>query len=521
MENWLDLPELVDRVQELLDLGLYDEGHELLKQYESIYENQWEMHFLFSRIYSEQSKPGEAILFLKRGIELDENNVDCLLGLFYAHTQIDQTQTGAQYLLRAASHHPDNELVTNALIWYYTETSHFSKATSCYERSRSILSGNAEALRNVGIAYERLGHYDKARACFEESLALNPNFDEARDLLADHYIMSGEPARSVALYRNYLEQSPNNIRSLSRLVFCLSQNDQMAEAEKAARHTTTLYPNSPVGYVDLSYVLLNSGKADQAIEAADRALDVSPIDPEALRVKAIAYSEKESFDDAEKTFLRALSLDPDNPEILRDYYHHLRSADKLDKMEETVLKVIEQEHPYCMEDYWFLAEYYRETGRNLKAFHYLNKAYRSMPGERELIPPMVEIMLDMGHVSFAVPVLKRYIEANGWNNTMNRLTFHKGLRGKWSQEGLRFLRFYGQKPVDYRKFVFLVYLRQFGFVSFLLLPGGILTLSFIYSSTRALMIALAATVFIFVGRRALMYLRFRAAGVPRLDNQTQ
>ncbi len=480
MDEWLELSELIDQVQELFDLNLYDEGLELLEQYNDIYRNEWELHFLYSRAYSEQNKPAEAIPHLKQGLHFDKDNPDCLLGLFYAYTQMNQMARGARYLLKAKKLYPDNELILNALIWYYSETNDFSRAVTCYEGAKSILDYNSEALRNTGIAYERLGNFNKALICFKMSLELNPEVDETRDLLADHYILRGETSKSIGLYKSYLAKSKYNIRAMSRLVFCLSQNDQMAEAEIAAKDIIRVYPNSPVGYVDLAYVYLNNNKIRQAIETADKALDVSPIDAEAMRVKGIAYSELKQYDQADRIFKNALAIAPENPEIMRDFYHHLRNAGKDKEMEELVQKVIKQEYPYCMEDFWFCADYYREKNDNLKAFHFLNKAYRCMPGEKEIIPPMAEILLDMGHASFAVPILKGYIETKGWNDIMHGLTKHKKLQGKWSQEGLRFLQFYGQKPVEFRKFIFGVYIRKFAAISLVAVMLTLLVLSYVY-----------------------------------------
>lgn len=506
MEKWHDLSDLVEKVQELFDINLYDEGVSLLDHYKDIYPNEWEIHFLYSRAYSEQGKPQLAIPHLRQALRFNKDNVDCLLGLFYAYTQMRQIQKGARYLLKAKRLYPANELILNALIWYYSEINDFAQAVDCYETAESILSYNPEALRNVGIAYERLGSFDKALICFKMSLELDPDADETRDLLADHYILRGEVAKSIELYKSYLKRSSHNIRSMSRLVFCLSQNGQMQESEKAAREIIDIYPNSPIGYVDLSYAHLNNNNPEKAIETADKALDVSPIDAEALRVKGIAYAEMKDYLLAENAFKEAFSLAPDNPEIMRDYYHYLRNAEKYQEMEKLVLRVIRQEYPYCMEDYWFLADYFREQGQKVKAFHYLNKAYRCMPGEKDIIPPMAEILFDMGHTSFAVPILKRYIETKGWDTVMRGFTRHKRMKGKWPQEGLRFLQFYGQKPVEFRNFIFGFYVRKFFLVSFYILSAAVFALSYLYFNIKGLSLAFTFYISTIVSFKGTTYL---------------
>jgi tetratricopeptide (TPR) repeat protein len=464
-DEFLELPELVDKIQELLEMGLFDEGLKLLDRYADFYQDEWEIQYLYSRVHLEQNDPAAAIGYLHKSLKIDRNNLDCLLGLFYAHSQMGQLKKSGKFLLKAEKYHPESEPVLSALIWYYTEINDLETAVAYFEKARKMATDNPETFRNGGIAFERIGDYEAAESCFLQALRLNPAFDDVRDLLADHYILIGQIDKGIQLYRDYLTISPNNIRALSRLVFCLSQNNLFKEAVAQAEATIRLYPNSPVGYVDCAYVHLNAGKYDDALAFADKALDVSPIDAEALRVKGIAYSEKHLDDESRGAFEAALRLEPSNPEIMRDYYHHLRSVGKFQAMEKMVNRVIRQEYPYCIEDFWFLADYYRDNGDNLKAFHFLHKAYTSMPGEKELIPPMLNILLDEGHVLYSVPFMMRYIERSGWNDTMNQFARHNRLKGKWPQEGLRFLRFYGQDSPRFRRYIFLVYVEKFLFGS--------------------------------------------------------
>ncbi|MBD3391947.1 MAG: tetratricopeptide repeat protein [Chitinivibrionales bacterium] len=517
MDDWLDLSTVVERTQEFIDMGLYDEARQVLDSYADFYRDEWEIHFLYSRICTERNEPREAIRHLQKAVRIDAGNLDCLLGLFYSFAQLNRIQRGIRYLRKAEQAYPRHELVLNALIWYHTETCDFETAVAYYEEASGILDRSPEALRNIGIAYERLGDHESARACYARALDINPHFDEVRDLLADQYILGGLLDQSIALYREYLSRSPNNIKALSRLVFCLAQNNQTDEAERTANATIQLYPNSPVGYVDLAYVYLNSQRHDLALDAVNRALDVSPIDAEALRVKAITLSEKGEHDKAEDVFDEALSLDPANPEIARDYYQHLRDAEKIDRMLSLVHSVIAREKPYCVEDYWFLADHYRDAGKDLLAFHYLRKAYKSMPGERELIPPMVDILLDMGHISFAVPFLKRYVEAKGWNEVMDGYTRHRGLKGKWPQESLRFLRFYGQRPRAFREFVFGVYFRRFLTAALAVIVPFLLAFALLFFKTTGFLVVVSmvvAALVSFHGARMILHRQRRSTQSP-------
>ena len=482
IEEWLDLPDLIDKVQELLELGFFEDAQKLLDQYKNVYESDWEIYFLYSRLFAEQNMPRIAIPFLLDGLRIERDNVDCLLGLFYAHAMMDQVKKGGKFILKAQKHHPCNELVWSALIWYYTEINNPQKAILCFEEAVKISRDNPETFRNAGMAYNQLGRFEDARKCYLIALEINPAFDEARDLLADHFIFINEAQEAVKLYEEALKNSPKNIHLMSKLVFCFSQNDQLDKAAAAAKKTITLYPNSLIGYIDLAYVHLNTDRIEDAVAMAQKAINVAPIDTEGYRVMGIALSEKDDFEGAEEYFAKAITLDPENIEALRDYYHHLRNAGKYGEMINVVDKVIKLEHPYCTEDYCFLADYYRGKSQNLKAFHYLNRAYKSMPSEKELLPPMIGILFERGHIKYGLSAFARFVEkSGGWNDSvMKPFMQNKVLRDRFNQEGLRFLRFTGERPVEFRRYIFRHYLSRFAFMYYtiilcaLLFPAAVL-----------------------------------------------
>ena len=474
MDEWLDIGDLVDKTEELIELGFYEDALELLGQYFTLYSDAWELYVLYGRIYTDQNKPDEAIEWLRKGLYLDKTNPDCLLGLFYAYTMKHQVKRGGKYLLRAEKHHPENEMVLTALIWYYTETNNLAAALACFENLQRKGVTNPEAYRNAALAYQRSGMYDNAEHCFKIALQLNKNYEEVRDMLADLYLFLEQGKKAIQLYQEALRDSPRNIRILSRLVFCHTQANNLEQAASLAKESIRLYPNSPIGYVDLAYVHLNNNQPSEAITCADRAHDTSPFDAEAYRIKGIAYSEMNEWTKGKEAFETAIGIDPENSEILRDFYHHLRNSGDYTRMEELVHHVIKLEYPYCLEDYWFLTDFYRETGNDLKAFQYLHKAYKSMPSESELLPPMIDILIEQGHTSFALPFLARYVQSRGWNDTLNEFARDRRFKGKWAQEGMRFLRFQGQRPKEFRQFLYKFYLKRFAF--FLITGAAVISL---------------------------------------------
>jgi len=488
MDQWFDIDELMDHIYELLDVGLYDDALVLLDNHRGIFPNEVEICVAYSQIHTDRGEPTKAFPYLQEGLQLDRDNLDCLLGTFYAYSQTRQLDKGAPFLMRAEQVQPQNEAVLSSLIWYHAEINRYDIAVQYFEKARQRVVENPETFRNAGIAFQRLRRYAEAESCFRAALGINPAFEDARDLLSDTYLMMGEPEKAVQVYRDHLEKFPNHVRSLSRLVFCLCQNELYEEAVVEARKAIVRYPNSAVGYVDLAYVYLNMDEVDKALDIANKALDIAPLDAEAYRLRGILLSEKEDDDGAEREFGRALELDPNNVEIKRDYYHHLRNVGNFDQMEKTVNSVIEDEYPYCTEDYWFLADYCRDTGDNHKAFEYLHRAHSLMPGEGDLLPPMVDVLLDEGHISYASRLLGRYVRENGWTDVMDEFARHRRMRGSRNQEGLRLLRFMGEESPYFRQYLFVHYVQHF-------LRPALIGLAVIFTGMVALFFGLRGLVF--------------------------
>ncbi len=479
-DDWSDLPELLESAQEFLELGLIDDARDLLDKYRPVFQEYWEYHYLYSRVYAEQNMPREAVSCLIAGLRIERDNIDCLLGIFYAFAMMNAVRRGGRFLLEAHRLYPDSEPVYSALIWYYTEINEPDRAIACFERAKALNSNNPDTYRNGGLAFDRLGRAEEAANCYKAALQISPNFDEARDLYADHLIFNGKADAAVALFEEALRESPKNARHISKLIYCVSQRGDFDRAEALAKHSISLYPNSPTGYLDLAYVNLNTGRMDEATQNADKAISVAPIDAEGYRVKAIACSERGDHEAADALFEKAIALDPENTDAMRDYYQHLRAAGRHKRMIDTVNKVITIEYPHCTEDYWFLADYYREKRQNADAFRCLRLAYNTMPTEKELLPPMIEILLEQGHTKYSLPLFASYVQKSGWTEAMNGFTRHKHFRDGFTQEGIRFLRFTGQRPAAFREYVFKHYLFRFGLMYYtavsaaLAIPAGLL-----------------------------------------------
>ena len=79
MEEWLDLPDLVEKAQDYLEIGFVEDALNLLNEYNDIYGDEWAILFIYSRIYTELDNVKESIKYLHRCYKIERDNVDCLI----------------------------------------------------------------------------------------------------------------------------------------------------------------------------------------------------------------------------------------------------------------------------------------------------------------------------------------------------------------------------------------------------------------------------------------------------------
>jgi hypothetical protein len=111
-----------------------------------------------------------------------------------------------------------------------------------------------------------------------------------------------------------------------------------------------------------------------------------------------------------------------------------------------------------------------------------------MPGEKELIPPMVDIMLDEGHIKPSLPFLMHYVETNGWNDIMNQFSRNKRLKTSWIKDYVLFLRFSGQNPSEFRAYIFVSYFQKFALISLCVLTPLFSLLFFLLAGVGGLIL---------------------------------
>jgi eukaryotic-like serine/threonine-protein kinase len=223
-----------------------------------------EVHFALGNVYRVIGKTAEAIVELKRALELAPNSDEGyrrLANAYLAAGQKDEalrayqqaidvnpyygynyTRLGAAYfqlgdnqkalasLSRAVELTPDSSAAYGNIGLIYFQMGRWNDAITAYTKALKIEPSN-DLYANLGTAYFYLGHRTDAVTMFEKAVALNPNNQADVGNLADGYRWSGDQAkakstyeRAIALAYKALQVNPQDASTLGDLAAYYAKN---------------------------------------------------------------------------------------------------------------------------------------------------------------------------------------------------------------------------------------------------------------------------------------------------------
>ncbi len=274
----------------------------------------------------------------------------------------------ASYIERAESScatalamNPNLNVVHTSLGDLHMSTGRYSDAEAAYLAALANDPVNIDALRGLGIAYQRLkqpqeaekilrratdahpgdaaafnslgvflfqnGRYDEAAAQTEYAVALRPDDAKYITNLASAHMLQGDFASAARYFQRAVDVKPtkNTYSSLGMMYFYVGDYDAAIESLRAA---VELQPNDRLAWANLADTLWAAGMIQEARQAyqeaesmAARALEVNPNDPFATMDMAWIKAALGEHDEARWLIERAIELAPDEPYM--HYYEGL------------------------------------------------------------------------------------------------------------------------------------------------------------------------------------------------------
>ncbi len=169
-------------------------------------------------------------------LHLSQNRADAVQGRDSAVALTDRPPaTKAKYLLTQG-----NQALARGA---------YAEAVAFYKELVELDSRNADALNNLGAAFDKLGVLSEAEQCFRQAIAVKPDHSEAHCNLGILLRRRGETPESEIWLRRALKLKPNHVDARFNLGVTLVSLGRLREArtcfekvlKRAPRHADALY----------------------------------------------------------------------------------------------------------------------------------------------------------------------------------------------------------------------------------------------------------------------------------------
>ncbi len=236
----------------------------------------------------------EERLYLATAQVYEESNLDAAPRLEKLIEEYKPEQAGFYFQL--AESYWNRKLYAESLEWYQEAIKRDPK--------------HLVAMRNYGVALERVGKLAEAEAVLRKALAAFPDDPEALTNIANVLLREGRPGDAAVALQRSLEKDPDSPEALQTLARARAALGNAADGIEAVRSAIRVKPDFALGYNTLGNLLQSSGDAAGAERAFRRTLELDPGYAEAHYNYSLLLAGAQRFPEAEREVRRAIELDP-------------------------------------------------------------------------------------------------------------------------------------------------------------------------------------------------------------------
>jgi tetratricopeptide (TPR) repeat protein len=282
------------------------------QQAERLNDNLAEVHTALGGVYSATGKSAEAIVELRRALELAPNSDEGYRRLGDAYRASGRKEEAIQAYQKGIEVSPYYWFNWNALGTAYYRFGDNQKALQAFQRVTELEPSNAAAYRNIGAvyfqqnkwnecvpafqksleleqhsatysnlgtAYFYLKRYDDAIKMFEKALEMKPNYELAVGNLADAYRWSGRKPEAMATYDKAialaykdLQVNPRAANTMGSLALYYAKKGDSAHALEFIRHARSIEPENISLVYNQAVVYCLAGRQTEALNVLEEAL---------------------------------------------------------------------------------------------------------------------------------------------------------------------------------------------------------------------------------------------------------
>ena len=217
---------------------------------------------LLGKVNAENDDDVQAIEAMKRGLMIDENNLELLLSLGVAYTNEFDRRNALEYLRRWLATNPRYGPTMRDVMMPPDSSQEVAHAIHIYKTAAQQCPDDADVHAALGVLCNLARQYDDAVVAFRQALAVSDNDYSLWNKLGATLANSGRSGEALDAYRRALEAKPNYMRGWINMGISLANLGKYEESARYYVRALSLNANSSSVWGYLRTSLICGGRED-------------------------------------------------------------------------------------------------------------------------------------------------------------------------------------------------------------------------------------------------------------------
>jgi len=286
-----------------------------------------EVHFALGNAYRATGKTNEAIVELKRALELAPNSDEGYRRLGDAYLAAGKTDDALQAYQRAIDANPYYWLNQNKLGTVYFQLGQNQKALEAFGRVVELAPDATYGYENIGVVNYQAGKWNDAIVAYGKALKIEPS-ENLYINLGVAYLYSGHNADAVAMFQKAVGLNPNDHEAIADLGDGYRASGDNAKAKAAyeqaialALNALRVNPQDANTLGDLAHYYAKNGDSKKGLDFIGRARSIDGNDSELMykeaAINALAGKQPEALASLRSALQKGYSVEKakNDPEL--------------------------------------------------------------------------------------------------------------------------------------------------------------------------------------------------------------
>jgi serine/threonine protein kinase/tetratricopeptide (TPR) repeat protein/TolB-like protein len=270
-----------------------------------------EVHFALGNVYRVTGKTTEAIVELKRALQLAPNSDEGYRRLANAYMAAGQKDDALRAYQQAIDVNPYYGLNYTRLGIAYNELGDYQKALGALNRAVELMPDSAAAYGNIGVIYFQMGKWNDAITAYGKALKIEPS-EDLYTSLGTAYFYLGHRTDAVTMFQKAVALNPNNHEYAGNLADGYRWSGEKDKAKATYQQAIQLALKAlqvkpgdaaTLGYLGLYYA--KNGDAKRGLDFIQRARAIDQIGNDLLYQQAVVDTIAGQQDDALESLKQA------------------------------------------------------------------------------------------------------------------------------------------------------------------------------------------------------------------------